>query len=162
MMRRLCPVAAMALVTVLVSACSDKSTDGGFDLRFPSPSLAIATESLSLQAFVINDADGPGKCTELITRRAQSQPLPTRELQVTTSTCDFFKNAQTFKLPYGTYAFMAVGVRQGKDLLIGCNVQVIGEGNATVALELFPILQGYTEPPATCPSLGDFCGGRCK
>lgn len=163
-MNRAVFTAVVGLFVGLV-ACSSPTTEGEYVIRFPSTASAIATDTIVFNAFLINDLDGPTKCADLIARRAQGgqgqTQLPARTLETSTKTCDYFNNARTFQLDYGTYAFLVVGQRAKVDVLVGCNVQIIGEGNAAVALELFPITKAYTEVPTTCSGLAQFCNGGC-
>lgn len=155
-------VATLALVVGGV-ACSStaQNTPVDYQIVFPSTASAVATDTLEVSVFPAASQDA---CQELFAKRASGQGLPTPVATLGPITpCDVFNGKVGDRVPvdFGLAAFLAVGRRAGKELLLGCEVRfVTAEVSPVVRLTLFDV--ATLVPATTCARLSEYCANACK
>lgn len=135
-----------------------------FQVNFPSTSLAIATEEVK---FIVYDDPEPAACQRIYLKRITNQTdlppvvLSTADILV----CDLaLGQSPALQLPLGKHSILAVGLRKGADLLLGCSDVALSSDGGEVVVDL--ALPSTTPLPSlsSCTSLTDFCteGAACR
>ncbi len=157
-------VTAGAAVLSALAACAAKEEAApapiAVDVEFPSAAAAVAVDSVKLYVF-----DGAQDCAELIRRRQIQQELPPFLLETpAASPCDFQRGQNnTFELDLAqTYSVLAVGDRQGGDLLVGCAKQTSFGDTKALPISLTFLDATKRVPDTTCTKLSDKCAGTCN
>jgi hypothetical protein len=143
---------------VLVASCGSSSSNGTFTLDFPSVAAAVATDTVQIGAF---DGSDPAACTTLVVQARSQQTLPSVLSETSASPCALASGGGSLALKSGTYAFMAIGLRQGQNFVIGCQEATIGSSGGTVNIELTLFDNLVSVPPTGCQSLSPHCSGKC-
>lgn len=154
---------AAALVLV---ACSGGTTDqqkGTISVTFPSVHAAIASDEVELHVY---DAPDQNTCLDLVQKRRTAQVLPPGIIDRTPiPTCDFLAGKGVpLDVGYGKRAFLVATRHMGKDILVGCTLQGVGDAPIAVDVELTTI-NAMTQIPgkdADCVTLSMKCQGACK
>lgn len=157
---------ATAFVALVVGACSSESppSRGNIGVVFPSTAAAVATDYLQFFVFdgPSSEAQRPTLCQDLIQARKKGDtPSPTQESSLI-HVCEALEGAVPVTVPYGEHAVLVVGLRNGKDFLVGCTLQTYGQGDAVLPIALSLIDASSSLPSKTCPTLSDFCSEACK
>lgn len=145
---------------VLVGACGSSGSNGTFTVDFPSVAAAVATDYVQVAAF---DGTDPSACTTLVVEARSQQTLPSAVAETSpASPCALENGAVSLSdLKSGAYAFLAIGVRQGQNFVLGCEEATIGSGGATVNIELTLFDNLVSVPATTCQRLSQHCSGGC-
>jgi hypothetical protein len=170
----LAALAALAVTTAM--ACSQKATGpsaGHYTVEFESPGDAVATDFVQIYVFdIVDESKRPTLCQDLISTRITNPgslkpsvdpPAPP------TNICEMQAGVKPISLPYGEHAILAVAQRKDAkdaskldDLLIGCTIMTIGEGDAPLPIQLRQVNQAQPLPPTNCATVSDYCGGKCQ
>lgn len=151
--------AFLGLATVACAAKEESAPpDIAFDVQFPSPQAAAATDNVKVYAF-----EG-GNCTDLIRSRTTTRQLPAAAAETPLLTpCQLLQGADnSFELDLQKdYALLAVGQVKGEDVFIGCTTQrAFGTTKALpISLTFVNIQVGI--PTTTCTKLSEKCAQRC-
>ncbi len=141
-------------------ACSSSSSNGSFTVDFPSVAAAVATDSLQVAAF---DGSDPSACTTLVVEERSKQTIPS-PIAVTppASPCALESGAVSLSgLKSGAYAFLAIGLRQGQNFVIGCQEATVGSSAPGVNIELTLFDNLVSVPSSQCQRLSQHCSGGC-
>jgi len=152
---------AAASCAALLAGCSaktDPQPTGNVTVAFPSVAAAAANDTIELLVF---DASDPSTCLDVVEKRRTGQALPKPLLDVpAVATCSFAPG-KPVDVGFGKRAFLVIGQRGGKDFLVGCMVQGIGDAPVTVTIPVTLVSNTVAVPETTCVQLSDHCQDRC-
>ena len=152
-----------------VFACGSGDTPpskGNYTVEFPSTEAAVATDFVQILVFDVDPAKRAEICDELVASRI-TDPDNVKPIQppAEANICEMRAGRKPVVIPYGEHAIVAVAQRmdgdQRKDFLIGCAIMTIGEGDAPLPIPLRPVAVDATIPSTKCPSVGEYCDGKC-
>lgn len=156
-------LAALAVLG-LVGACKEADpAKYRVDVVFPSTAMAIATEDVR---FIVYDDQEPGSCQRIYLKRITNQTdlPPVVSETKTIPVCELaFGKPPTIELPVGKrYSVLAIALRGGEDLLVGCSDVAVSSDDGEVSI--YVGLPGTTPVPPidSCTSFEDSCFNRCK
>lgn len=151
-------------IAMLISACAvEKDTAPAnvpIDIDFPSAAAAVAVDGVKLFVF-----EGARQCNELVRLRQTAQAFPTTTLETPAiSPCALLHGTNNVvELPRDKdYTVVAIGDMQGKDLFVGCAVQIAFGATKALPIPLTYIDSANKIPDTTCTKLSDKCDGRCN
>lgn len=151
------------------AACSSEAppSRGTYTVQFPSTAAAIATDYVQLFVFDVDDANRSGICDEVVAARASGRPRDPTLTHPAVNVCEMLAGRKPVTISYGEKAILAVAQRRTRtgaveDLLAGCAVMAIGEGDAPEAIPLRFTDASAPLPPTTCASVADFCASKCQ
>jgi hypothetical protein len=155
-----------AVATFLLVACSGGTTatqQGTISVTFPSVHAAIASDEIELHVYDVKDQN---TCLDLVQMRRTAQAIPPGIIDRTPiPTCDFLAGKGVpLDVGYGKRAFLVATRHSGKDILVGCTIQGVGDAPIAVDVELTTI-NAMTQIPGTdadCVTLSMKCQGQCK
>lgn len=156
-------LAALLAVAPISAACTEEADtpEGDYELVFPSTAAAVATDVVQLDVY---PAKTQRACQDLFEMRQSGQALP-RPIRSSgaVATCDVLEGKRgRLELDFGLAAFLAVGARDGKDFLIGCEVQFVGPDSPLPRVHLTLADVGSPVPPTSCTRLSQFCAKQCQ
>ncbi|MEO6572414.1 MAG: hypothetical protein ABIP89_01150 [Polyangiaceae bacterium] len=152
-----------AFVLVACSGGTTATQQGTISVTFPSVHAAIASDEVELHVF---DATDENTCLDLVQKRRTAQVLPPGIIDRTPiPTCDFLAGKGVpLDVGYGKRAFLVATRHAGKDILVGCTIQGVGDAPIAVDVPLTTI-NAMTQIPgkdADCVTLSMKCQGGCK
>lgn len=165
---------AVAFAGVL-SACAIRSesaepADVQLELVFPSPDAAVRVDVIQVLVYD-NPNQDPDLCARLMFARQNGLDAPQAPVASTpiASVCSFLRQTATSRVqaPFGPAAILvaasrAVAEQTYQDFLLGCSQQVVGDGDAAVAVQLARTGDVTSQLPKTeCTSLAQFCSASC-
>src|SRR6185312_3350686 len=143
-------IAALSVAAIGVGCGSNKTTvqtpptAGCYDITFPSPAAAVATDTIQVIVFDAS-GDAGNLCFSLVEKRKSHQDLPgALQTGQPTATCSLMGSGDAgasgghIDLPYGAYAFLAIGQRQGQDFMLGCALGTFTESASDVSIAVAP------------------------
>jgi hypothetical protein len=144
----------------VAAACGSSESNGTFTVDFPSVAAAVATDSVQVAAF---DGTDPAACTTLVVEARSQQTLASPVAETPPATpCALENGAVSLSdLKSGTYAFLAIGVRQGQNFVIGCQEATVGSSAPAVNIELTLFDNLVSVPATSCQRLSEHCSGGC-
>jgi hypothetical protein len=157
-------LAAFALLAITAcTASNDTPSSGTYTIEFPSTAAAVATDNVQL--FVFDPptlaADRAGYCQSLIQARKLKADQKPIAMNQPVNTCELLGGKKPITIDYGDKAILAVAQRNQMDFMIGCAIQTLGNGDASLPIDLSLVDVSNPVPPTTCMSVTDFCTGKC-
>jgi hypothetical protein len=161
------------LACAALTACSAPDpgpSQGRYTVEFPTTEAAVATDFVQVFVFdVIDETKRGSLCDDLISTRitAPATLKPSVDPPApATNICEMRAGIKPVTIPYGEHALLAVAQRRNKDqlqdLLIGCTIMTIGDGDAPLPIQLRLVNPTQQLPTTNCASVGDYCGGKCS
>ncbi len=150
----------------VLTACSGGTTTpqrGTISVTFPSVHAAVASDEIELHVY---DAPDQNTCLDLVQKRRTAQAIPSGLIDRTPiPTCDFLAGKGVpLDVGYGKRAFLVATRHAGKDILVGCTLQGVGDAPIAVDVELTTINAMTLIPgkDSDCVTLSMKCSGACK
>ncbi len=165
-----CSILFSAAVVIGCSAKDDPPASGQIQIDFPSPQLAVMTQTLVVTAFDPAVSPPNNTCLQLVGQRVAGPGKWSGGTAVATSNaftpCDVFNNKVTLPpLPFKPFAIAVAGTSaDGKDLVVGCTEFTAGSGDLPVAISLVASNPKAAENlvlQTKCSTLGQFCSVSC-
>ena len=157
---------------ILLGACGSggDTAPGTFTVDFPSTAAAIAVTKSTpgVQVFVFSttalDGSPSAACESLVedSRNNNLSATPVASSAILTP-CELMAGKGSLPIGYGSYAFLAVAQKSGKDYLVGCAEQTISSTNTVVTIPMTLANETEDVPSTSCTSLSQACpsGGSC-
>jgi len=162
--------AVSVLLGSLACGSGGDTAPGTFNVDFPTPAAAIATSTIQVFAYptTIFEGGAAGSCQSIIEQRRTGTLSSTPTASSASETpCGLLKGSGQIALPFGNYAFLAVGQQTengaSSDLLLGCAEQTISNSNTVVVIPLSLANEMVSVPTTHCGTLSQSCssGGSC-
>ena len=157
---------AFGVLAVVFSstACTETADPpaGSYELVFPSTAAAVATDVMQVDVY---PAKSQHACQDLFAMRQSGQALPKPTYSSgAVAMCDALRGTGRgrIEIEFGLAAFLAIGARGGKDFLIGCEVQFVGEESPLPRVHLTLADVGKPVPPTSCTRLSQYCSKECE
>ena len=161
-------------LSILLGACGSGGdtapAPGTFTVDFPSTAAAIAVTKSTpgVQVFVFSttalDGSPSAACESLVedSRNNNLSATPVASSAILTP-CELMAGKGSLPIGYGSYAFLAVAQKSGKDYLVGCAEQTISSTNTVVTIPMTLANETEDVPSTSCTSLSQACpsGGSC-
>ena len=159
-------ITASVVAAFAVVACSGGTAapqKGTISVTFPSVHAAVASDEIELHVY---EAPDENTCLDLVQKRRTAQAInPGIIDRSPIPTCDFLAGKGVpLDVGYGKRAFLVATRHAGKDILVGCTTQGVGDAPIAVDVELTTI-NAMTQIPGKdtdCVTLSMKCSGACK
>jgi hypothetical protein len=159
-------------LALAVAACSSKgneSSPGIYSVQFPSTAAAVATDFVQILVFDVTPENREQICGDLVRGRTRGDELrpSVNPPSPSANICEMLAGRKPVTIPYGEKALLAIAQRKTntgaiEDLLIGCAVMTIGEGDAPAPIPLHLVTISQPIPPTECGSVQEYCADQCR
>ena len=156
-------IVGAAFVLVACSGGTTATQQGTISVTFPSVHAAVASDEIELHVY---EAPDENTCLDLVQKRRTAQAInPGIIDRSPIPTCDFLAGKGVpLNVGYGKRAFLVATRHAGKDILVGCPIQGVGDAPLAVEVPLTTI-NAMTQIPGKdtdCVTLSMKCSGACK
>jgi hypothetical protein len=165
-----CVAGTFGLVLASCTAGEAEPSKGVYTVQFPSTAAAVATDFVQILVFdVKSPADRANLCEDLIAAHIADPSSLTPSVNPPSpaaNICEMHAGKKPVTVPYGEHAVLAIAQRkdrqdQLRDLMIGCAIMTVGEGDAPLPIPVRLVSVSQPIPPTNCASVGEYCDGKC-